>query len=765
MATRKGHTPGGPLSGNLTPKATGAVSVPDRRAPLAGTTAGDHPPFSDKRRPKSGAATAITRPSSPARQGPGDPQVNWSRKEPDQAAIELRTMFAKHESTLSWRHFMAMRGAAAWSGVGLGDLFENLSPWDGPNDNGYRGRKGRKAFKYGGWQTKEAEQWARANCETVNEKLFGLDMPKTQRVATDVEWELRRQGIWADRWSEGNMHLPQGTFLDTWDLARQGALLAFASTGTVAARVEPDYVAKRVRTQLRSTLNTFIDPGDVANGMPLSYFDVTWENPEYMIEDERFHEHRDAIWKAAEVPPHHAVGSYEGASFGTKMVKWMCAWRMPFGDQKKRGFKGRCAIVVPGVKTEPIWWDTWDTPTPPLAFFRVNRCLGENFWGENFIEIMLDPLSDAADIDDMAKEVMRLTSQMNITLDGTSTAAASVLNAKTVNIHRYDSKKGEKEPGIKPGLLMSRDYFEWQARKLLAAQQLSGVPALHSSSESPAHLQSGKAIRLEASLLPERFARKLRNWRQWVAVDISNLQVRAAREIGKIDPDWQVTWPGVDFDSKVSVEVLDIDDTAYQIRPYAVSESKNTPADRAEYAQELFDRKEISSSQLQVILDGLFDTPKETKESSAQRREIAKTVDDMLHAPEGVIANESKYMAERYSPPDPWTDPPSALAQIIPLYRQARVDGVPQNRRNLIRRLLEDVLAIQMQNARDAATANASVSVKAGLGEALPVAPQAGMLPPAPAPVAGPGPADMGLGAPMAPELAQPNVGGPVGIA
>lgn len=691
--------------------------------------------------------------------GDGTPQISWANMEPGKAAARVRSMVDTHEKTPSWRHFMALRGASAYSGIGLGDLFENLSPWDGPNNpNWNRGRKGRSSFAYGGWHTPESERHARASTETVIEKLTGLRQAKTQMVATDAEWELRRQGVWADRFIEGNMHLAQGTFLDTWDVARQGAMLAFCATGTVAARVEPDYVSKRVRTQLRSTLNTFIDPGDVANGMPLSYFDITWENPEYMIEDERFHPHRDAIWRASEVPPQHTGGAADGPTFNTRMVKWISAWRMPFGKQK-----GRQAVFIKSHRSEPILWDIWEAPEPPLAFFRVNRCLGDSFWGENFVEIMLDPLADAADIDEMAKEVMRLTSQVNISLDGTSTAAASMLNAKTVNIHRYDSKKGEAKPDILMAEILAEQYFQWRDRKIAVAHELSGVSAMQIGSQSASHLQSGRAIRLEASMLPERFARKVRNLDHWVAVDIATRQVRAAREIGRIDPDWQVTWPGVDFDSKVSVEVLNIDHTQFQMRPYAVSEAKNTPSERSEYAQEMFDRKQISADQLSLILDGLYDTPKETKEVSAQRRGIAKTVDDMLHADEKIVADEAKYLSERYNAPDPWTDPPSALAQIIPLYRQAMVDGVPQNRRNLLRRLITDVLAIQMKNAKDAAAANASVSIKSSMGEAFPGA-AAGLQAPPELGAGAPGPADMGLGAPAAPELAQ-NVAGAPGLA
>lgn len=761
MASRKGHVPGGPQHVDLKHGyGDGKVAVPEQTAPLAGTTAGDHPPFSSKRRPAAKSigsfATDADRKNPQGNGSPGadaDSRLNWSRKPPRKAQAEIWRFVLAHENTLGWRHFMALRGAAAYSSIGLGDLFENLSPYDGPKGNNWR-RKGRSDFAYGGWGSKVNEGHARAAAEAVIEKLTGLRQPKTQMVGTDLEWELRRQGIWADRFIEGNMHLPQGMFSDTWDVWRQGALLSWVSTGMVAARVEPDYVGKRVRTQLRSTLNTFIDPGDVANGVPLSHFDITWENPEYMIEDPRYQGaanawKRDAIWKASEVPPQHTSGSIDGAVFGTRMVKVVSSWRMPFGT-----FKGRESVSVKGAP-EPIIWEDWAFPEPPLAYYRCNRCLGDSFWGENFIEIMLDPLSDAESIDEMAKNTMRLTSQTNVMMDGTTACPATMLNAKDVNFWKYDSKKGEKPPLIDKPEILNEQYFQWKREKIATAIGLSGVPDSAIRSESATHLQSGKAIRLDASLLPERFARKMRGLDQWIAVDIATRQIRAARAIGKEVPDWQVTWPGADFDSKVSVEVLNIDETQFQLRPYVVSELKNTPQERAEYAQELFDRKDISAGQLSLILDGLYDTPKETKEVDAQRVYIAKTMDDILHAPPKVVADEAAYMGNRYTPPDPWTDPPAALAQIIPVYRRAMVDGVQQNRRNLLKRLIEDVLAIQMKNAKDAAMAQANVSVKATPEQAFPTDPGA----PAPAPM------DMGgMGAPP-PEALPQNVGGPPGIA
>ncbi len=689
--------------------------------------------------------------------------LNWSRREPGEACKKVFEMVAKHENCFSWRHQMAARGAMAFSGAGLGELFENLA-LDGPWSSTGRGARRRK--KTHGFRSEGQERHARAIVETVVAKLFGMDEPKTQLVATDAEWEVRRQGIWADRFTEGNYHLSQGSYLDFWQMARHGGLLSFCSTGTVGVRTEPDFVSKRVRNQLRSTLNTFVDPADRACGVPLTLVDITWENPEYMCEDPRFKDaaKQDKIWKAATVPQHLTLNTNDAPTFGTPMVKVVTAWRLPFGDwQNDKGFTGRHAVFVgsDGAGGDWLHWDDWKVPEWPMAIFRCNRALGDDFWGENMIEVALNPLRDAEDIDDIAKRTMDRTSQTYLHLDGASTAPAALMNAKDVAVCKYDSKKGEKKIEIdKPGILNS-DYWEYRDRKIQVAHDLTGVSLMHQAGEiqGASGQRSGRSIRLEASLLPERFADKLRAWRSWVAVDCAKNHIRAARQIGEVDPDWQVTWPGADFDAKVSVEVLNIDLETYTIRPYAVSEQKNTPADRADAAQEMFDRGEINAAQLSVILEGLYDTKRETKASTAERRYVAKVVDEILYGDESLVGDEGRYMAEHYIPPMPWIDPDAAMAQASPLYLDALIDGVPQQRRHLLRRFMEDIWALRMQKQREIAMQDASVNVAATANEAFPLG-APGMAGPLGTEPGLPPTASPALGAPVGAPLPPPAPGG-----
>lgn len=635
---------------------------------------------------------------------------NWSQMEPEKGAAKLWEFCRKHEAEPSWRHDMAARGARAYAVCGHGNLFENLQ-FENPLTD--RGKAERAAKRWTSYDENE-EYHARAMVETVIEKLFGMDQPKSQLVATDAPYEVRRQGVWADRFTEGTFHLRQGSYLDLWDMARQGALLAYCSTGTAAIRTEPDYVERRVRNQLRSTLNTFIDPADMAGDRPLSYFDVTWEHPDYLCADERFKGKEDKIWKAAHVPRH-----LQNSSFGTPRVKVFTAWRSPLGKKGAHGYmEGREAILVAGDAQgeDWIWWDKWERSGPPLAFLRCNRAIGDSFWGENLIEIALGPLRDARRIDQKAKLTMDRTSQTYIAMDGGTTSSKSaLLNAKDVVAFTYDSKKGEKAPEIvKPGIL-NGDYFDWQARKIALAHELIGVSLMHQAGEvqGAAGHRSGRSIRLEASMLPERFARKLRGFRDWIAVDIATNHIEAAKQIGKVDPDWTVTWPGADFEATVKVDVLDIELNQYTLRPYAVSEQKNTPAERADAAQDLYDRGEINDSQLTMILEGLYDTKYETKASTAERAYVAKTIDQMLYGDEKLIANENQYMQNEYMPPVPWMDPQLMLAAAAPKYTQAMIDKVPQNRRTLLRRFMEDIWALRQQQLRDEKLQEASLSVSA----------------------------------------------------
>jgi len=629
-------------------------------------------------------------------------EQHWSRRKPEQGAPVLGALFTDGASKCSWRHEMAARGAAVYSSVYGGNLFDSL-PFDTYRTSARGKRWGKHKLNHG-----------RAIVQTMTAKIAGLDEPKSQQVTTDASWEEKRQAVWADRFTEGNFHEQQGTFQNIWDLGRHGFNLAGASTGTVGLRVEPDFVFKRVSHQLRSTLNTWIDPNDRANGRPLTTVDVTWENPEVLADDPRWKKHADHILRSAEPAPPHMMTDGE-IDFGTKLVRVITAWRLPFGS-----FKGREARVVGG---KAIQWDDYEHPMPRIAFFRMARCLGDDFWSENLLESVLWALDTANDVVEMTERALRLLSGMMIAYDKRATKPADIRNAKDVGLLPYDGKKGGPPSAVAlPIVDGTRQQFKDEL--IRAVHEILGVDQMHTAGQRPEGMTSGRGVRMVAALFSERHSPIQRAWRHWLAVDSAELNVYAAREIGQHEPDWQVTWPGQDFDAKVSVKALDaVADKKYTRRPYAVSEQKNTPADRAELANELVQGGTISPEQGAMIVSSTFDTPSETKGQSVQRRFFAKLIDQALHAEEDELRDPS-YWATKYQSPPPWIKPEPGMVQVFEAYLQAMIDDVPQFRRNVLKRTLEELdWMISSAKRQEAMSQNVStrVNVEASPDQAFPM--------------------------------------------
>lgn len=647
-------------------------------------------------------------------------EQHWSRRKPEDGAPILNRLFTEGANKCSWRHEMAARGAAIYSSVYGGNLFDSL-----PFDTYRKGPKGRRWGKH-------KLNHGRAIVQTMTAKIAGLDEPKSQQVTTDASWEEKRQAVWADRFVEGNYHEQQGSFQNLWDLGRHGFNLAGASTGTVGMRVEPDFVFKRVSHQLRSTLNTWIDPHDRANGRPLTTVDITWENPEILCEDPRWKKHRDHILKSAmPVPPHLQTDGE--IDFGTKLCQVITAWRCPFG-----AFKGREARIVGG---KAVQWDDYEHDQPRIAFFRMARCLGDDFWSENLLESVVWALDTANDVTEATERALRLLSGVLLAYDKRNTSKKALANAKDVTLLEYDGERGNAPQVIsQPIVDGSRQAFKDEL--IRSVHEILGVDQMHSAGSRPEGMTTGRGVRMVAALFSERHSPIQRNWRHWIAVDTAHLNVFAAREIGQHVPDWQVTWPGQDFDAKVSVAALDaVADKKYTRRPYAVSEQKNTPGDRAELANELVQAGTISPEQGSMIVSSTFDTPSETKGQSTQRRFFAKLIDQALHAEEDEI-RDPNYWASKYQSPPPWIKPDGAMVQVFDAYLQAMIDDVPQFRRNVLKRTLEELDWMIASAARQETLAqNTNVSVDATMGEAglgappPPGAPPPGM--PAPPPVTG----------------------------
>jgi hypothetical protein len=105
-----------------------------------------------------------------------------------------------------------------------------------------------------------------------------------------------------------------------------------------------------------------------------------------------------------------------------------------------------------------------------------------------------------------------------------------------------------------------------------------------------------------------------------------------------------------------------------------------------------------------------------------------------LHAEEEDLRDQ-QFWAAKYQSPPPWIDPAMGMKQCFDAYLEAMIDDVPQFRRNILKRTLEELdwMVSQAKRAETMAQ-NTNIKVEAGLSDVLPAAEPPGMLPPAGAP-------------------------------
>lgn len=613
------------------------------------------------------------------------------------------------DSRSGWRHTMAARGAYIYERSGHGNIFD----CQGFSDCRDRiARVSDLSWGYG-----------KSIVDTIVAKSVGLSNDKTQMVTTDADWEVKKDAVWADRFIEGTAHVPQGIHRNLWDLARSAITLATAATGTAAIRTEPDFLRKCVSHSLRSTLSTFVDQRDSWLGKPLSYFDVTWESPEVLAADPRFKEHRDHILASAEPIPHWMRDKDE-IDLETKVVRVITAWRCQFGE-----FKGREARFV-GRKA--IQWDDYPHDQPRLAFFRASMQLGGGFWGRSLLQDIAGPLRTVDKVISRTEDALDLLSHTMMAVDTFSTSEESIAQAKNVKIIKYDSRKGAAPTAISVPIV-GQDRMQFAERSIQAAHELLGVDQMHTAGRRPEGMTSGRGVRMVASLFSERHSVFQRAAREFVAVDVGRNVIAAALEIGEEDPDWQVTWPGQDFDAPVSVERLKrLNYDAFTLRAYPVSEQKNTPGDRGELANELLANQQITPEGHAILVSTTWDVTAEQKGTNGQRRFFAKLIDTALHADEEDL-RDPDFWAYEYNSPPPWTSVADALVQVYAAYWDALVDDVPQYRRDILKRTLGELDAmLTQQQQQEAAAQGLRVNVDAtSVGEALGApAPEQGALAP-----------------------------------
>lgn len=399
--------------------------------------------------------------------------------------------------------------------------------------------------------------------------------------------------------------------------------------------------------------------GDPANMYQRRYVDrlrllAQWAPPEDTSERAQ---HIRRVLAARQPPdPDDAEYGYQTAADTVLVTE---GWHLGDGYERKGG---RHVIAVQGCT---LLDEEWDGPFP-FAVFRWSRAM-EGYFGVGLVEELLG----------IQREINKLLQQIQrghhlITGHYLADTSSRINTAQLTNdlaaIVRFS---GSPPQYVAPSIIAPEVYNHlWQL--YAKAFEITGISQLSAQGQKPAGLDSGVALRTYQDIQTERFLEVGQDYEEFV-IEAARQVVRAAKRIGG---GYRVAAAGKDSVDFIDWADIDITDDLYRIRVFPTSLLPNTPAGKVQFAQDMVKVGQFSQEDAMELLD-MPDTAALTKRKLAPRRLVERNLARILRTGE-------------YVSPEP-TDPhQTALQMATEAYAEARLDGVPEDRLELLRRYMAD---------------------------------------------------------------------------
>lgn len=633
----------------------------------------------------------------------------WWLLSPKLAAAAIIQLEDEYQKTQQWRRARGRRLAGMYHGRNLDTPFARDATFSWSSDPNNTADVDSDLDEIRLLRNKSYEY-----VETYVSKIGAEENPQPALMVTDGDWELKRKVTLNARLLEAEYDQRQGNFADLYALAHQGLRVATAATGSVAAKVYPWPEEDRVVVELHDTLDMFLDDTELTYNNPRTYGEVTWWPPARL--QMSYPKHAERIRTAVETRKDRGGLVFTGAAAGSlaELVPVWEAWAVRLGKETGR----HLACLRDGTVLVD---EEWDEAEPPFAFLHTSPALA-GFWATPMMEIVYDEILKVNEIlatcdfaHTHSPKQVHYVNEQSLEDIGEIDAVATVKVVRTKSPNYVPSVQNP-APFDRIDLELLHEHEAGIARAL-------GIDEMHSEGAAQPGLPSAVAQREAASRFDDRAAAGHRAYVHWVAVDVARHVLRAQRRLYENNHAFKREWTGELFSKEIEAkDILDLDVDALRVRVKPVSEKKNTPEERVQYAQELAEQGVIPFEAFTAVLEH-YDTPGETRVIKTQRRWVAWQIDGWLMTkPDAPV---------EYKSPRPWMRKSDALVQVVDALMEAELSDVPPDR---LQFFLDFIGELTQMMASELAPPAAAQAPLGGMQPAAGAAPaQPAMITPMPA--------------------------------
>ena len=384
------------------------------------------------------------------------------------------------------------------------------------------------------------------------------------------------------------------------------------------------------------------------------------------------------------------------------------SWHLPSGPKAKDGRHvisiNNCVLVDEGYTRDFF----------PFARMRwCPRLWG--FWSIGLAEQIQSIQLEVNKILWLCQRSYHLMGTFKIWMSHDSKMATEHFNNDIGSIIRGSTEPKYLIPQVVPG-----EYYAQLDRLIKLAYDQSGVSQLSATSQKPAGLDSGKALREYADIESDRWQTIGQAYEQF-HLDLARLSIEVVKDIvkeqrsqDKVKGSYKVKAASARFLAEIDWNEIDLDDDAYTMQVFPISSLPQDPAGRLQTVQEYAQAGFIDARVAKKLLN-FPDLEAQDSLSSAVEERIEAALDAIVDG-------------EEYVPPDPFMDLSLARQMALEVYNAGCRDGLEEDKLEGLRTFLA-----QLDTLGTAMAPAAAPGMDGGAPTAAPMpTPQSDLLPNAP---------------------------------
>ena len=494
-------------------------------------------------------------------------------------------------------------------------------------------------------------------CDTVTAKI-AKNRPRATFLTSGGDYKMQRKAKLLERFCDGQFYstgiynVAPKVFLDACVFGT-GAMKIYEHDGKIKVeRIFPNELV--------------VDDRESVYGNPRQLFQVKYVDRDVL--NNLYPEHRDAIY-AAPAPEDDGRGYDE-----SNQIVCIEAWHLPSGEGAG---DGRHVICIDGATLldEPYERDYF-----PFVFIRwTERLLG--FYGQGLAEQLTGIQLEINKLLFNIQEQMHLA-KPKVFVEAGSKIAKAHLNNETWGVIEY---RGTPPQFFVPRTV-SGEIFSHLDRLFNRAYEITGVSQLAAQSRKPAGLESGVALREFQDIETERFMITAQQYEK-AFLDAARQMIDLAREVAARGDSYEVISHGDKSIEKIKWKDINLKEDQYVMKIYPTSLLPTTPAAKLQKVIEMRQAGMLSQEESRGLLD-YPDIEAVNSMATAARDDVNMLIEQMLEKGE-------------YIPPEPFSNLELSVKLMQSAYLRAKINKVPEERLDLLRRYIEECINLitQMQQA------------------------------------------------------------------